>query len=139
MLFRSRPLVIGSQPYAGHTFHLSVPKLSNYAVYSNGYGEVEEYRDRTRSSISSLVVFAAIYGLAPGRVLVIGIKDQSLRQDDLSVKVAALIANAVWNVASKQAPFVATAMLSGHLKEQLSLRLCPVACPLLLYSFQVGF
>lgn len=84
------------------------------------------------SLVAALVVFAAIDGSAPGRVLIVGIKDKTFRQNHLAVKVAALVTNTVWDVTRKQSPFVATAMIFDHIQEQHLFRLCPIARPLLL-------
>lgn len=86
----------------------------------------------TLSSISPLVVFATVDGLSSRGVLVIRVKHQSLGKDHLAIKVTALVSDPVRDVGCKQAPFVATSVLSCHLQENLPLIGCPVARPLLL-------
>jgi len=53
------------------------------------------------SLIAALIVFAAIDGSASGRVLIIGIKDKTFRQDHLAVKVAALVTDTVRDMTRK--------------------------------------
>ena len=83
-------------------------------------------------SLPPLVVFATIDGFAPGSVLVIWVKYHSFWQNHLAVKVAALIAHTMWDMAGKETPLIAASVLFGHSEEDILFFCSPVARPLLL-------
>jgi len=81
-------------------------------------------------STTLLIVLATIDWFASGCVLIVGVKDEALRQNNLAVVVAALVANAVRDMTGKKTPFVATAEFSGHFQEQHAFFRSPIPCPL---------